>query len=339
MMKLLPAAGLLLIGTALPLAAQTINLPVQAVQAQVSPVRTQEYETIAQPDQVDSTTQATKLKFNRDDYDRMTVPVRVAGSGPFRFLVDTGADRTAISSELAQRLRLSDRDHAVLHSVTGVSDIQTANVSVLDLAAKQVKNVNAALLDSAHIGADGILGLDSLRSQRVLFDFKKQTLTIVPAETYVREDKDTIVVTARVKNGRLILTQARAEATPLTLVVDTGAQISIGNEALRKKLSRGSVKRTGPVELQSVTGEKLAGEYTVVRELTVGGITLKKLPIVFADSHAFRRLGLDDKPALLLGMNALRSFDRVSIDFYRKKLKVVLPEEGALQTRTVAALR
>jgi hypothetical protein len=35
-------------------------------------------------------------------------------------------------------------------------------------------------------------------------------------------------------------------------------------------------------------------------------------------------------------MNALRSFDRVSIDFYRKKLKVVLPEEGALQTRMVA---
>ncbi len=32
-------------------------------------------------------------------------------------------------------------------------------------------------------------------------------------------------------------------------------------------------------------------------------------------------------------MNALRSFDRVSIDFARKKLKVVLPEEGSLQNR------
>ena len=132
------------------------------------------------------------------------------------------------------------------------------------------------------------------------------------------------------KNGRLILTQAKAEITPVTLVVDTGAQISIGNEALLRKLSKGSVKRTGMVELQSVTGEMLQGEYTIVRELTVGGITLKKLPIIFTDSHAFKRLGLNDRPALLLGMNALRSFDRVSIDFYRKKLKVVLPETGAL---------
>jgi len=338
-MRLFAAAGLLCLGTAMPLAAQMISLPVQAVGRQVSPVRTQEYETVAQPDQVDSTTQADKLKFKRDDYDRMTVPVKVAGFGPYRFLIDTGADRTAISSELAQRLRLQGRYRATLHSMTGITDIETTNVSTLDLNARQVKNVNAALLDAAHIGADGILGLDSLRSQRILFDFKKQTLTVVPSDAYVREDKDTVVVTARVKNGRLILTQAKAESTPVTLVVDTGAQVSIGNEALLRKLRKGSVKRTGMVELQSVTGEMLQGEYTIVRELTVGGITLKKLPIIFTDSHAFKRLGLNDKPALLLGMNALRSFDRVSIDFYRKKLKVVLPETGGLDAPTALALR
>lgn len=322
MMKYLPVIGVLLIGAAVPLSAQ-------------SP-KTQEYETVAQPDAVDGTTQATDLRFKRDDHDRMTVPVRVGGYGPYRFLIDTGADRTAISSDLARQLNLNGRKGVTLHSVTGVSAIETANVPMLDITAKKVRNIDAALLESEHMGADGILGLDSLRSQRVLFDFKKQMLTVVPAEAYVKEDKDTIVVTAKVRNGRLILTQARAEGTPLTLVVDTGAQVSIGNEALLRKLSRRSVKRTGPVELHSVTGETLTGEYTIVRELTVGGVTLKKLPIVFADSHAFRRLGLDDKPALLLGMNALRSFDRVSIDFHRKKLKVVLPEESALHMRAVA---
>lgn len=329
-MRLIHAAGLLLAGVAVPLMAQPMKLP--------EAPRTQEYETLSEPAQVDTTTQATNMKFNRDDHNRMTVPVRVGGYGPYRFLIDTGADRTAISSELADRLRLTDGSRATLHSVTGAKDIGTANVPLLDLTAKQVTNINAALLNSEHMGADGILGLDSLRSQRVLFDFRQQKLTIVPSDAYVREDEDTIVVTARVRNGRLILTQARAENTALTLVVDTGAEVSIGNEALRQKLSRGSVKRNGPVELQSVTGEKLLGEFTVVRELTVGGITLRKLPIVFADSHAFGRLGLDDKPALLLGMNALRSFDRVSIDFARKKLKVVLPEEGALQGPAIAAI-
>lgn len=325
MMRLLPFVGVVLLGSAAPLAAQ--------------PVRTQEYEALAQPDAVDSTTQATDLRFRNDQYERMTVPVRVAGYGPYRFLIDTGADRTAISSALARQLRLSDRKDVKLHSMTGVSEIETARVPVLDITAKKVRNIDAALLESEHMGADGILGLDSLRSQRILFDFKKQMLTVVPAETYVRDDKDTVVVTAQVRNGRLILSQARAEGTPLTLVIDTGAQVSVGNGALLKKLSRGSVRRTGQIELHSVTGDKLVGEYTIVRELTVGGVTLKKLPIVFADSHAFQRLGLDKKPALLLGMNALRGFDKVSIDFYRKKLKVVVPEESALHMQAIAALR
>jgi predicted aspartyl protease len=322
MMRLLPFVGVLVLGSAAPLLAQ--------------PVRTQEYEALAQPDAVDSKTQATDVRFKNDQYERMTVPVRVAGYGPYRFLIDTGADRTAISSTLARQLRLSDRKDVKLHSMTGVSDIETAKVPVLDITAKKVRNIDAALLESEHMGADGILGLDSLRSQRILFDFKKQMLTVVPAETYVREDKDTVVVTAQVRNGRLILSQARAEGTPLTLVIDTGAQVSVGNGALLKKISRRSVRRTGKIELHSVTGDKLVGEYTIVRELTVGGVTLKKLPIVFADSHAFQRLGLDKKPALLLGMNALRGFDKVSIDFYRKKLKVVLPEESALHLKAVA---
>lgn len=331
-MRVLPAVGLVLLGTALPLSAQPVGQP-------DSGVRTQEYETIAQPDRVDSTTQATDLRFRNDQYDRMTVPVRISGHGPYRFLIDTGADRTAISSDLARQLRLDERKGTTLHSVTGITQIETAKVPVLDITANKVTNVDAALLNSEHMGADGILGLDSLRSQRVLFDFKRQMLTIVPANAYVHEDKDTIVVTAKVRNGRLILTQANAEHIPVTLVIDTGAQVSIGNEALRRKLNKnGKFKRTGEVELTSVTGDKLSGEYTVVRELSVGGVTLKDLPVVFADSHAFRRLNLDDKPALFLGMNALRSFDRVSIDFARKKLKVVLPEESSL-TNSALALR
>ena len=321
-MRLVPVIGVFLLGAAVPLSAQS--------------TKTQEFDAVAQHEAVDSTTQATDLRFKKDDYDRMTVPVRVSGAGPYRFLIDTGADRTAISSSIARQLQLHDRKDVTLHSVTGVSEIETANVPMLDITAKKVRNIDAALLESEHMGADGILGLDSLRSQRILFDFKKQTLTVVPANAHVKEDKDAIVVTAQVRNGRLILSQARAEGTLLTLVVDTGAQVSIGNEALLKKLNRGSVKRTGPVELRSVTGKALMGEYTIVRELSVGGVTLKKLPIVFADSHAFRRLGLENKPALLLGMNALRGFDRVSIDFYRRKLKIVLPEESSLQMKAVA---
>ena len=47
-----------------------------------------------------------RLVMQDDPYDRMTVPVTIGGSGPFHFLVDTGAEQTVISRELADALQL-----------------------------------------------------------------------------------------------------------------------------------------------------------------------------------------------------------------------------------------
>ena len=122
-------------------------------------------------------------------------------------------------------------------------------------------------------------------------------------------------------------------------MIDTGSQVTIGNEALRKKLlDRDLVNVAQKVEIESVTGEKIMGDYMFVRELDIGGMTLKNLAIVFADAHTFKQLGLDRKPALLLGMNAIRAFKKVSIDFANRKFRVVLPEESAL-TYQLAQMR
>ena len=256
---------------------------------------------------------------------------------PVKFLVDTGADRTAISRELATALNLQRADGATMHTVTGASQVTTATVPLLNIAAKQVRNVEAPLLEARNIGADGILGLDSLHSQRILFDFKKDLLTIVPSSANDGALRDSIVVTGRIKNGRLILAGAWANNRKLTVIVDTGAQVSVGNAALRRMLLHPS-KGTKAVELQSVTGDRIGGQYALVREFDVGGVHLKDLPIVFADSRLFKQLGLENQPALLLGMNALRGFEKVSIDFANRKLRVVLPEESSLDRTTFASL-
>jgi predicted aspartyl protease len=267
--------------------------------------------------------------------------VRVGGFGPFRFLVDTGADRTAISNELAGRLGLSKGERASIHTVAGVARVSTAQVPDLQLTRKPVKVADAPLLDSANMGADGIIGVDSLRSQRVLFDFQSQTLSIVPsALSDFPDEPGTIVVQAMRKNGRLIVTDAAANGHTLTVVIDTGAQISIGNEALREKLMGGDlVDPSQKIQLQSVTGALLTGDYMFVRELEIGGLTLKNLAIVFADAHTFGELKLDHRPALLLGMNAIRAFKKVSIDFANQKFRVVLPETSQAETMRLADAR
>jgi predicted aspartyl protease len=287
---------------------------------------------------VDSTTQADDVKLRTDVNDRMTVPVRLAGVGPFRFLVDTGADRTAISSIVASRLGLEMGEPAALHSMTGITTVQTATVPKLQLSSKDVRIVDAPILDAEKMGADGILGTDSLRSQRVVFDFENHLMTIVPAEQKPPSEDGTIVVTGRLRNGRLIMTDAVADNHLITVILDTGSQVSVGNEALRLRLGNaGLVKSSGSVELESVTGQKIQGEYTFVKKLVIGEVGLSNLVVVFADAHTFEQLGLDKRPALLLGMNALRAFKKVSIDFAHKKLRVMLPETGSLDTKMLAA--
>jgi predicted aspartyl protease len=301
--------------------------------------QTAKFETISGVPDIDKTTQTEDVRFRNARDDRMTVAVRLSGEGPYQFLVDTGADRTAVSRELVDKLNLQKAAGAELHSVTGVSSVSTAKIPNLELTRTPTRSIEAAVLDRANMGADGIVGVDLLRSQRVQFDFQSQTMSIVPSYSPdFRYEPGTIVVEARRKNGRLVVTDAVVDGTDVTVVLDTGSQITIGNQALHDRLRRTSlVDGLQKVDLVSVTGGVITGDYMFVRDLTIGGIGLSHLAVVFTNAHTFKQLGLERKPALLLGMNAIRAFKKVSIDFANRKFRVVLPERSALDTQLASA--
>jgi predicted aspartyl protease len=290
---------------------------------------------------LDQKTQAQDVRFRDTSSDRITVQVRLGGTGPYRFLVDTGADRSAVSSALVSRLALPQSGSAQLHSTAGVSTVTTARVPSVEFTQPAQTMIDAAVLEDAYMGADGIVGVDLLRSQRVQIDFEKNMMTIVPSKKPdFREEPGTIVVEARRKNGRLILTDALANDEEVTVVLDTGSEICVGNSALRAKLlGRNLVDARQTVQLLSVTGQILTGDYMYVRKLKMGGVSLENLAVVFLDAHTFKQLKLDKKPALLLGMNAIRAFKKVSIDFANRKFRVVVPERSEVQTRLAMRLR
>lgn len=296
-------------------------------------------EAVPGPPEIDRTTTTQDIAFKIDRHDRMTVPVRLGGRGPYRFLVDTGADRTAVSTAIAAQLGLASGPMATMHSITGTSQVRTANVPQLELSHDRARSVEAPVLEAAHMGADGILGVDSLRSKRVLFDFRKRIISIVPsARRLERQDKDTIVVTGKLRRGHLIVTQAKANGVPLTVVLDTGSEITMGNAALRSKLeARRRLGAAEQIEMMSVTGEKLVGDVFYIKEFRVGEVVLKNLVVLFSTAPIFRSLNLESKPAVLLGMNAMQAFDRVSIDFARKQLRMVVPRQSSIGPAVMAA--
>ncbi|MBL0115133.1 MAG: aspartyl protease family protein [Sphingomonadales bacterium] len=263
---------------------------------------------------------------------RMTVPVMINGQGPFDFVVDTGADRTVISEELAKQLNLPQTGTATLHAMGGSAKVKLVAIKTVQVSTNIAKHVRAAALPRRNVGADGLLGIDSLKNQRIVMNFQTNTMRVEPASTpeeAVPEDSDLIIVTAKTRLGQLVMVDADANGQKIWVVVDTGAQNSIANTRLRALL----VKRVPETEIRSINmldvlGRTTPAEYTVVSKLRIGGVSMGNAAIAFADAHPFRLFGLTRKPSMLLGVESLRSFRRVSVDFATRKVKFLLPEDG-----------
>jgi len=140
----------------------------------------------------------------------------------------------------------------------------------------------------------------------------------------VRGGDGTIVVRGATRFGRLILADASVDGESVRVVVDTGSAVTVGNNVLRDRLARRDEEQASrPIELTSVTGGVLRLDYTRTSHVRLGGMHLMNLPIGFSDALLFRELGLEDRPAILLGMDALRLFRNVSIDFASRQLQLV----------------
>ena len=281
--------------------------------------------------------QQTDVKFKSDDHDRMTVPVRVSDRGPYQFLIDTGSERTVISRQLAAELGLTAGTTATLQSVLGTTAVATVNIPALQVTSQTLAVASAPALDGDNIGADGMLGVDSLAEQRVMLDFKHQSMGVSPSRLAIEPDSDgeTIVVIAHRRHGRMLISNATIEGRDVVIVIDTGSQISIGNEALRRTLGRKRVLPTTMIE--TVMGEKAIAEVLSVHELKIEGLTMVNANIAFLHSPVFAQLDLDKRPAMLLGMNLMRGFDRVSIDFKTGKVRFVLPGTSMVRETRMAS--
>ena len=263
-----------------------------------------------------------------DRYERLTVPVTIHGEN-FRFLIDTGAQATAVTRRVTERLALEPDGVATLVAMGSRKQVPTVELHDLEFADRSFSNLTSPLLEAHHIGADGILGLDSLQDLRVLIDFRANSIAVDDAHELGGNTGFEIVVRARRKLGRMIISNATIDGVKTAVIIDTGAQNSVGNLALLRKLR---ARQGAEVTATDVNGATLTSRIGVARELEIGNLTMQSIPIGFADSPALDALGLGKRPALILGMRNLRLFDRVAIDFATRRVLFDLPR-GTGRTR------
>jgi predicted aspartyl protease len=312
--------ALLLAGCAVPAAARAAVPEPQGPQAPLLP------EARFTPDHV-----TTELSGMEDRLRRMTAPVMIDGQGPFEFVVDTGTNRSVISDRLAAMLKLPAGRTVRLDGIGGVRAAPTVTLARFQVGERVADRLAMPVLAADALKCDGILGVDGLRNQRVVLDLAGQRLHIEPSSR--PDDRAGSVVRARNRYGQLTMVDTDLDGVQVGVIVDTGAEATIGNSVLRQVMGRRRSADPAVVEkvsLQGATGETAYGDYGGVPDFRIGKLRVGNLRVIYADLHCFDVWGLSRKPAMVMGMDLIRLFDTVALDYGRNQVRFVLPKQPYL---------
>lgn len=271
----------------------------------------------------------TEVTTGRDPFEHMLAPVTINGQGPFQFLMDTGANTSCISHDLAQKLMLADTTPARIHTVVGVKERPGVMIDRLQVGDRNRKAVRAATLPLIN-GIDGVLGVDWLDGQRLELGFKKRNISIARSLPETSRD-NSVVVPARRRLGQLTIVDADLNGHSINAMIDTGSQASLCNDALREMAAAmdrraGRTDQYPPVRMETLAGEGFSGEMFFLPFLRLGGLQMGNVPVVYSNQHVFDVWGLKGKPAVMLGMDLLTQFDLVALDFGRSQVRFDLSE-------------
>lgn len=260
------------------------------------------------------------LDASLDADDRLTIPVMINGQGPFQFIVDTGADRSVLSAGLAQRLNLKRGPDVMVHGISGAQIAQAAIVDQLNVGDARLTHVSLPVLAHERVGADGLIGVDVLEGRNVIMDFHRRRLEIRRSRSsfdLIQLSRE-VAVKADDKYGRLTVVDCRVAGARALGFIDSGGGVSIGNMALSRAIAtrrRRTIDDVRPAQLLTASGEITVGQFRIAPSLTLGDVRVTNLPMAFADLHIFDIWGMNHRPAILLGVDVLRMFARVELDF------------------------
>jgi len=258
----------------------------------------------------------------RDRIGRIWAPVMINGRGPFRLVLDTGASDSAIIATVAAALGLAtEADHLVLlQGVAGSAIVPTVHVDSLVVGDLDVTSVTLPILADALGGAEGVLGTAGLTDKRIDIDFRHDRISI--SRSHGQRAPIGFVTLPLERSGPgLLMVAGYVDRVRVHAVIDTGAERSIGNEALRRALLSRHARGT-PEKILDVTTHVQGGEMFESPPITLGGIEIQDARITYGEVHIFERWQLTHDPTLLIGMDALGLLDALIIDYRRHELQL-----------------
>jgi predicted aspartyl protease len=264
----------------------------------------------------------------RDKIGRIWAPVLVNGQGPFRLVLDTGASHSALTPQLAESIGISlqTTSMVMLRGATGSAAVPMVPVRTLEYGDLLLEPRRLPVIPDALGGAEGVLGMDGFANKRIHIDFRHDSITIMRSKNQ-RATGGYTTIPVKFLRGRLLVVDAYIGGVPVKAIIDTGGQVTLGNEALRTALAerrKRQEKEAVPDQVMGSTLDVQMGNRVDTPALAMGEIMVRNPAMTFADFAIFEHWKMTQEPAMLIGMDVLGLLDTLIIDYRRKELQVKL---------------
>ena len=280
------------------------------------------------PPCVASDTPAT-VATRRDPVGRILVPVRINERGPFYLVANTGANTVALSEQVRRRLKLSlnEEQPVIVHGVTGSTTVPVARVTSMTLGGVAIPATALPILGDAFEGSDGMLGLIGLARGQLRLDMGRQTLTLSNVAMPNHAEPGTVSIPLDVSHSRVLVVDTRIQGIVVKTIIDTGAQSTIGNLPLRRALGGRDVSSSAMIPIVGATSERQTGESQPLQPVSIGTLRIVGARICYGQVPLLDRLGLANRPAMLLGMDVLGQMGKLILDHAHRTVQFV-PRSG-----------
>lgn len=284
------------------------------VRAQCMPVE----DLLTPPPQGEAESETGALRSDR--VGRMVAMVGVNGRGPYRFIVDTGANRSVLSQDLANELGLVPSGVGEVHSVHDVTTAPLVHVDSLTYGRVSLPTQLMPVLQGPVLaGQAGLLGVDGMAGRLLRLDFARRCIEITPSRPSARMAGWTSV-RGELRFGHLVVLRGRIRNVDVNVLVDTGSDGTLANVALRTALRARARNRQDALDYARAysAGEPVVLDSAIaLPELVLGDIAVNDVLAFVGDFHIFELWGLHDEPTLLIGMDMLRRTRAIAIDYSR----------------------
>ena len=256
---------------------------------------------------------------------RIHASVMINDAGPYRFILDTGANTSALAPKVADDLALHgvSNTQIIVHGVTGSATLPAVRVESMQVGEVRIPATNLPVLPGPVFGgADGILGINALQKTRIDVDFENDRVSITTSSGR-RALPGYLVVPATLRKGGLLLVKGKVGKIPVQVIIDTGAERTLGNLALRTALLE-SARYDDEIDVSvlGATTDVSEGKYFRAPKIKLGEADLIDLPVTFGNLHVFEVWGLTDTPALVIGMDLLGMLRKFIVDYKRREFQL-----------------